>query len=482
MKTVAIVGGGIAGLATAYFLQSERRGDVRPVVLEHSSIWGGKVQTNQVDGFTIEGGPDSFLTQKPAALELCQALGLEDSLIRTNQAQRKLYILRQGKPVEAPAGLNLMVPTQWRPVLRSPLLSPWGKLRLALEPLVPRRPDDGDESMASFVRRRLGGEVLDRLASPLLAGVYAGDPEKLSIHATFRRFPDMERAQGSLLRAARQQQTNRAQAKWTPFVSLQGGMGQLTEALVAALDPASLRLNTSVVGLERAEDGGSYHLRLGGGERLTVDVVVLALPAFIAADLLAATAPLLAALLRQQRYVSSATVSLGYPRSAVAHPLDGFGLVIPPREGRDITACTWSSTKFPGRAPQDHVLLRCFIGRDGAEGLLEASDVGLVEIARRELRSILGITAPPLVTEVRRWPKGMPQYDVGHPDWVNRIEEAERRQPGLFLTGHAYRGIGVPDLVQDARRVAAAVSASLTQDQTPALPIAGPSESRRRGG
>jgi oxygen-dependent protoporphyrinogen oxidase len=390
---------------------------------------------------------------------LCQALGLADQLIATNQAQRKLYLLHNSHLAELPAGMNLMVPTRWGPVLRSPLLSVWGKLRLGLEMFLPARPASDDESMADFVRHRFGREVLDRIASPLLAGVYAGDPNKLSIQATFRRFPDMEQAHGSLIRAARHASgLSSPQPAWTPFVSLRGGMGQLIEALCLRLDPSSLRLNTTVVTLTpgRTDEGG-YTLTLDQGELLTADAVVLAVPAFVAADLVAGFDAPLATQLRQQRYISSATVALGFPRQAVAHPLDGFGFVVPSREGRSITACTWSSTKFPGRAPHEHVLLRCFIGRDGAEALLDVDDTGLVDMARHELRSILGITSPPLISRVTRWPRGMPQYDVGHHGWLRRVEATVQQYPHLLLTGHAYHGIGLPDIIQRARLVALAL-------------------------
>lgn len=463
MKTVAVVGGGLAGLATAYYLQAQGNGDVRYVVLEASDRWGGKVQTFTGGGFVMEAGPDSFLSQKPAALDLCRALGLEASLIPANPDQRKLYIVRRGRLVPMPTGMNLMVPTEVGPMLRSSLLSPRGKLRLAAEPLIPRAANGGDESMADFVRRRLGDEVLDRLAAPLLAGVYAGDPARLSIRATFGRFPEMEQAHGSLIVGARRQRRADRSAPHRPaFLSLVGGMQHLTDALVARLDPDALCLGAGVAAIEWATaPPGRVVVRLRQGDTVAADVVVLAVPAFAAATMLASAAPDLAALLRRQRYVSSATVSLGYRAEDVPPSLDGVGFVVPPQEGRRITACTTSSLKLAHRAADGHALLRCFIGRDGAEHLLDADDAGLVRIACDELRALAGLTAEPISTQLTRWERGMPQYDVGHADWLAQVEAAAARQPGLFLTGHPYRGIGLPDVIRDAAATAAQVVAWL---------------------
>ncbi|MFN8485210.1 MAG: protoporphyrinogen oxidase [Anaerolineae bacterium] len=463
MKTVAIVGGGLAGLTTAYFLQTQGAGNVRYVVLEASERWGGKVQTIARDGFVMEAGPDSFLTQKPAALDLCRALGLEDSLIPANPEGRRLYIVRDGRLAPMPGGMNLMVPTEIGPLLRSPLLSPRGKLRVAAEPLIPRQPHDGDESMAGFVRRRLGAEALDRLASPLLAGVYAGDPERLSIHATFSRFPEMEKVHGSLILGARRQRRAAPSRPQRPaFLSLEDGMQQLTDGLVARLDPNALRLRAAVdaIGWRLAPADGVV-LRLHSGEAIEAHAVVLAVPAFSAAAMLSSSAPDLSTLLQRQRYVSSATVSLGYRAQDVPPSLDGVGFVVPAKEGRRITACTSSSLKLARRAAHGCVLLRCFVGRDGAEHVLNTDDEGLVRIARDELRELTGLTAEPLSAQVARWERGMPQYDVGHADWLAQIETEVVRYPGLFLTGHPYRGIGVPDVIRDGELTAARVDARL---------------------
>jgi oxygen-dependent protoporphyrinogen oxidase len=480
---VAIIGGGITGLATAYYLQERMRQANYPLsysLIEGAPTLGGKIITDVHDGFVIEGGPDSFITQKPAALRLCRELGLEERLLGTNDAQRKVYVLDGGRLRPLPDGVMLVVPTQFTPFVLSPLISLPGKLRMGLDLLVPPRRQNGDESLADFIRRRLGQEALDKIAEPLMAGIHVADPERLSLQATFPRFIQLEQEHGSLIRgmlarkaraAQRQTGTGRSQSL---FMTLRGGLHELIEALVDRLQ-GDLRPGVRVVGLERASDGltatpTGYRIRLESGEMLLADTVVLATPAGVAANLVEPMHPALAAELRVMRYVSTATVSLGFRRAEFAHPLDGFGFVVSGREksrhptGHPLMACTWTSTKFDGRASKEHVLLRGFIGGPGYEYLVDLPDEALTGLVLNELDRVMGVRARPVVTGIYRWPQANPQYDVGHLARVGMIEAmANADLPGLYLTGSAYRGVGLPDCIEQGRSTAEAVVARVEE-------------------
>lgn len=514
MKTIVVVGGGISGLATAYYLQgaaADAGVTARCYLIDREPDLGGKIATRRQNGFVIEGGPDSFLAQKSSALELCRELGLTDHLIGASSLPGGTSILLRGRLVPLPEGINVIVPSRIMPFLRSPLVSWRGKLRMGLDLVIPPRRSTADESVAAFVRRRLGQEALEKIAQPLMAGIHAADPERLSLLATFPRFAELERQHGSLVRAvlrgqhARRSsperpaggapeparssardgvQSNGAATPPSAFLSFRVGMRELIDALVSQLSTVQLIRGRQVVrlacdqrpGLVRSEaravasplvppsDGveatGSYDVQLDDGSRIPADAVVLATPAYVSAALVETFNPALAAELRAIRYVSVATVSLGYRRSEVDHPLRGSGFVVPRSEKRAITACTWSSSKFAGRAPPDHVLLRAFLGGSGNEQILDLDDAALVHTVRTDLRQILGIRAEPVLAGVFRWPRGIPQYDVGHLDRVAAL--AERCDPGLFLAGSAYHGAGVPDCIATARRTAARALAYLS--------------------
>ncbi len=362
-----------------------------------------------------------------------------------------------------PEGMMLMAPTMILPFMRSRLISWIGKLRLALELFIPARKDGADESLAGFVRRRLGTEMLDRIAAPLMAGIHAADPERLSLRSTFPMFVDMEQTHGSLAlamfsrkRTARKISTQpTAPLAPTPkpqpmFVSLDGGLQQLPNALAASLGPDELHLNTRVDFISNEPDG-SYLVHLGNGNTLPADHIVLATPAYISANIVEPIAPLLAARLRDIPYVSTATVSLAFRRDELNCPLKGLGFLVPNTEGRRINACTWSSTKFTHRAPNDCVLLRVFIGGALNEKLADQDEGALIELAREELRDILGLTAIPVLAKAFRWRNANPQYEVGHQDLITEIEALAAVHPGLHLTGAAYHGAGIPDCVQQAK-------------------------------
>ncbi len=458
-KKVVIIGGGITGLSTAYFLQEKMKESGLPIdctLIESDARFGGKVVTERVDGFVIEGGPDSFITQKPGALELCKQLGLTDRLIQTNPVEKAIFILSEGRLCPIPEGFNLMVPGRVTPFLFSPLVSLSGKARMGLDLLIPRRETSGDESIASFVRRRLGQEAVEQFAEPILAGIYAGDAEKLGMMATFPQFAQLEREYGSLIWAMWMRRWDAAKkpprkSEWSLFVSLREGLAGLVEAVRAKLDRVTLLSGRKVVGIHPG--GGSFEISLDG-ERLLADAVVITTQTHTAADWIEGWDSTLAKRLRENDYVSTATVSLGFRKADVPHPLNGFGFVIPRREKRKIMAATWTSTKFPGRAPQGHVLIRSFLGGAYQEEVVGLDDAALVSVVREALRSILKIDAAPVVTRLFRWIKASPQYNVGHLDWVEAVEEEAAKHPGLFLAGAAYRGVGLPDCIHQGKETA----------------------------
>ena len=469
---LVVVGGGIAGLATAYYAQqaADRAGlDLAITLVERDARLGGKIATDTPDGFVIEGGPDSFITQKPWALQLCRELGLEDRLMGTNDAQRTTYVLRGGRLRKMPDGMLLIVPTRFLPFVTSDLISWPGKIRMGMDLFIPRRTDGADESLADFIRRRLGQEALDVLAEPMMAGIHVSDAETLSLKATFPRFIDIEQKYGSLVRgmiAARKARgaasngggSNGAGRATTVFMTLRGGLQELVSALQRALRGAVIT-GQGVVDLRRGAAG--YTLALDDGRVLEADAVALATPAYAAADLLRAMNPRLAAKLDAIRYVSTATVSLGYEAAAFGRPLDGFGFVVPRKEPTRLLACTWTSTKFTHRARPGTVLLRAFIGGPRREDLVDQDDEALVSLVREELRGIMGVRAAPTVTRVYRWPRGNPQYDVGHLEHVDQIEAL--CPPGLYLTGSAYRGVGIPDCVKQGQATAERIVAAIRE-------------------
>jgi oxygen-dependent protoporphyrinogen oxidase len=466
---VAIVGGGIAGLATAYYLQEGARQaglSLSYSLIESAPGFGGKIVTHAGDGFVIEGGPDSFITQKPAALRLCRELGLEDRLLGTNDAQRKVYVLDGGRLRPLPDGVMLVVPTRFAPFALSPLISAPGKLRMGMDLFIPPRRDDGDESLADFIRRRLGQEALDKIAEPLMAGIHVADPERLSLQATFPRFIQLEQKYGSLIKGMLAQKTRRASrdgngaraSKLSLFMTLRGGLRELVEALVAQLE-GDLMPGTGVVELARDQDG--YQLRLADGGVLSADAVILATPSYVAADLVEPMHARLAKGLRAIRYVSTATVSLGFRRAEFEHPLDGFGFVVSARDKSKLMACTWTSTKFDRRAPGEHVLLRAFVGGPRNESLVDLPDQALLGLVREELREVMGVSARPVLTRIYRWPGGNPQYDVGHLERVDHLAAMAADLPGLYLTGSAYRGVGLPDCIQQGQNTAETVIAQV---------------------
>jgi oxygen-dependent protoporphyrinogen oxidase len=475
---IVIIGGGITGLSTAFYLQQAYAAGVplRFTLVERDTRFGGKLVTDTFGQFVVEGGPDSIITQKPWGVQLARDLGLADQLIGTNELPRKVAFLSHGRPRPMPDGMTLIVPTKLGPFLRSPLLSPLGKLRMLLDLVIPARQGDADETLADFIRRRFGEEALIKLAEPLLAGIHNSESERQSLLATFPRLREIELQYGSLIRGMRASRRKIEDDRrktiddssashpssivhQSAFVTLKGGMGALADALVRALDGRLIGgLGVAALDYEPAA-ARPYRVRLEDGEVLHADAVVLTAPSFDAADLVESFQPALAAGLRRIRYVTTGTLSLAYAKSAVGAPLDGYGLVIPRTERRRINAVTISSSKFAHRAPDDAVLLRVFVGGSRNPAVVELDDGPLLELARTELRDILGIRAEPLWSRIYRWPRSNPQYDVGH---LAHIDALEALCPaGLYLAGSAYRGVGIPDCSRQGRDTAAKVLAAL---------------------
>ncbi len=475
MKKVVVVGGGIAGLATAYFLQT--RGGVEYKLVESSPHLGGKIVSERENGFVVEGGPDSFLTTKTAALDLCRALGLGDQLIGTNEAGRKVFVWSRGQLRQMPEGVMLIIPTKIMPFVRSPLMSWPGKIRMGMDAFIPTRRDDGDESLAHFVRRRLGEEALDRIAEPMIAGIYVADAEDLSLKSTFPRFLDMEKKYGNLVRGimAQKRMTRHAEERMagkkpanngskpgiSMFMTLRGGLQEMVDAIVGKLDRESLLTNRSVQAVSR--NGNGYQVILSDRTKLDADAVVFASPAYATGELMQGIDPALADALNAIRYVSTATVSLGFKQSELERPFDGFGFVVPRSEKRKIIACTFSSSKFDCRARDGYALVRAFIGGARAESLAEQDTQTLEQMAREELRAMMGITAQPVLSKVFRWHKANPQYSVGHQERIAEIERNVARYPGLYLAGSGYHGVGIPDCIEDGKRIAEQIGS----DQSP---------------
>lgn len=452
-KKVIIIGGGISGLSTAYFLQEQAKKDPVPLkicLIEASPRLGGKIRSEKVDGFIIEGGPDSFITQKKWGMELIQQLGLTERLVQTHPVEKAVYILSKGKLVPMPQGFNLMVPGQLLPFVFSPLISLPGKMRMGLDLFIPKRTSSEDESIGSFVRRRLGEEAVQLFAEPILAGIFAGDADKLSMKAAFPQFAMLEQTHGSLIKGMlkrKKDATKNGQPapKWSLFVTLEEGLSSIVTALRSKLDQIEILTEKPVTSIIPTETG--YEVVMGE-ETQNADAIVITTPTYKTAEWISGWDTTLCTLLQKIDYVSTATVSLGWQKKDVSHPLNGFGFVVPRREGSAIMASTWSSTKFPGRAPKDHVLIRVFMGGAYHQDIADQADEDLISTVRKELQGILGIKAEPVVARAFRWHKANPQYYVGHLDLIAKIESACQQHPGLFLTGAAYRGVGIPDCIQ----------------------------------
>lgn len=457
VRRVAVVGGGIAGLAAAYELDKTARERGSPLavdLLEASHRLGGSILTEREGEYVLDAGPDAILTLKPWALELCREIGLEDEIIATRDEHRGVALYSRGKLRPLPYGTGSGTARKIAAYATSGVVSWPAKLRMAADLMLPRGRAKEDESMADFFGRRLGREAVERIVDPLIAGIYSGDPDKLSIQSTFPRFPQMVAERRSILMALlRAPQSTRSGRRSLPiFCSLRDGLGRMVDRLVGRLKVTTVRLNTPIAAVHETDDG--YALETSEGERIGYSAVILAAPAWVAARQLENLAPAAAEKMKTIRYVNSATVFFTYRRRDLKPALSGYGFLVPSCEGRRINGATWITNKFAHRSPEDGFLVRCFIGGDRTTDQLEADDEGLVRICREELREIAGISAEPLHIRVYRWHGSGPQYDVGHARLVAGIDAALERFPRLDVTGAGYRGVGIPDCVHDGRETA----------------------------
>jgi oxygen-dependent protoporphyrinogen oxidase len=478
MHDVVIVGGGIAGLAAAYELS---RQGVECVVLERHARPGGVIFSEEANGFTIDGGPDSLLVQKPAGIQLCQELGLGARLVPT-KLPRVAYILRAGTLHPLPAASVLGIPTRVKPFLGSQLFSWPGKLRMGAELFVPRRQDDGgDESIGAFITRRFGHEAATYIAEPLLAGIHAGDVDRLSVGALFPQFVEAERTHGSLLRAFRARQSAIRDPKAAirtadgVFRSLPGGLSELVRGLVQSLPPGTVQTGAAVTRIsdrlaslsspDTAASSPGFLVERVSGTPVEARAVILATPAFVTSTLIRDYDGELSRLCGEISYASSAAIVLAFERQAVRHPLNGSGFVVPRVEGSPLLAVSWLSSKWPGRAPDNRVLLRAFVGGARDPHALERSDVELVKEALAALTPLLGIAAPPLLSRVYRWERANAQHEVGHLERMAAIESRLARHAGLYVTGSGFRGTGIPDCIADGRSTALAAAGKVKSEK-----------------
>ncbi len=464
-QRVVVVGGGISGLAAAFHLRelsSAREIPLEVILLEAGARAGGALHTIARDGFVLEAGADSFISDKTDALDLAGQLGLEAEIVGTLEAHRRAFVVHNGKLVEVPRGFALLAPSLVIPILETPLFTIPGKLRMLLEPLVRARREGGDESLAAFIRRRFGPEALDRLVQPLAGGIYVADPETLSMRACFARFVAMEREYGSLTRALRALRKNPAGGasgvRWNLFLSFRDGMGTIVHALEQSLGE-SIRFGADVAEISRHGSGWTVAMRDGG----TIEAagVICAAPAYAAARLLKASIPALSRALAEIEYASSATVNLAFDAGATHGLPDGFGVVVPAIERRRILALSFSSLKFMNRAPAGKFLMRAFVGGALNAEMMRLEAEAMVDVVREELRELLGIRAAPLFTQVWRWLDSMPQYKLGHLERVAAIEDQAAELTGFALAGAAYRGVGIPDCIRSGKLAAETVFSEL---------------------
>jgi oxygen-dependent protoporphyrinogen oxidase len=463
-RRVAVVGGGISGLATAYYLR-HLEGTPRPEVtlLEADERLGGKVLTRDSAGLPVDAGPDALLVGSPPLRGLVTDLGLATSLVAPRL--RGAYVWSRGRLRRLPQGARFGLPEPLMPLLRSGLLSPLGALRAGLDLVLPRRRMTGDPSVGELLRSRFGREVSERLVEPLLGGVHAGRADVLSASSTIPEIDALSRDNRSLYLGLRRSLRRVPQPSEPPLQTIDGGLGRLVDALAAAIGDCDIRLGTAVTGLDRI--GDRYRLGLqpasspGAGSSVDADAVVVAAPAFVAADLVQSFSPAAAAALREIPYVDVASVNLVYPPEAVVRPLDATGFLVPPEEGRLLVGCTWLSAKWPHLADPDVMLIRGLVGRYGDQRWMRLTDDELVGRVHDELVSAMGLVRAPRQADVQRWPRALPQYTVGHGDRLERIDAGLRPVAGLLVTGAAYRGVGLAGCVAQARQTADSLAADL---------------------
>jgi oxygen-dependent protoporphyrinogen oxidase len=478
--SVAVIGGGITGLAAAFQLR-QARPDLHLTVLESSDRLGGKIRTERHQDFTMELGPDSMLRRLPWGVGLCERLGITDQLAGTLPGATGVYTVHGGRTTRMPEGLAIMAPERVWPMVTTRILSWPAKVRLGLERVLPRRTDGADETLAGFARRRMGQAAFERIVQPLASGVFMGDPEQMSIKACFPQFTAMEADSGSLIKATRAARRKRLAAPASGpapsvFVAPATGLETIVHALADALGPQTTRLQQKVTRLDPTTGGWRLTIEDGAtGEQTTeeYEAVIVTTPAPATAALIRSVDERMAELLGGVEYSSCAIVQLAYPTDQVKQPLDAAGMVVPHVEGRPLQACSFTSVKYAGRAPDGTVLMRAFFGGALQPELLELDDDRLVELAREELNTLLGVEGAPILTSVKRWDQSMPQYHVGHVPRVAEIEELAARHPGLELAGATFRGVGIPHCINSGQQAAERVLAQSERPtpEHPASPV-----------
>ena len=470
---IVVIGGGITGLSAAYRLvelSREKNLNIEIHLLEGSNKLGGVISTQQINEMIVEEGPDSFITTKPWALSLCSRIGIESRIINTNNENRRTFVVNQGKLIPVPDGFLMLAPTSFIPFILSPLFSWTGKLRTLMEVFIPRKSDNKDESLASFVKRRFGREILERIAQPLISGIYTADPETLSLKATFPQFLEMESRYRSVIKALirERQSTNRLNTgesgvRYNLFASFKDGMKTLVDTLYEKLPKGNIKLNKHVTNIQITHNG--WRVNTKDGEAIAADGVIIATPAHQTSDLIKGVDSYIATELSKIRYGSATVINLAYRREHISHPLDGFGFVTPSIEKRPVLACSFSSIKFKGRSPEEIVLLRCFMGGALSPHDFDRDKNWHIKTAHEELRNLIGIKSEPIFAKVSRHPLSMPQYKVGHLELISDIKDRVNKYPSLQIAGNAYYGVGIPDCIHSGESSAENIVEDLLKKQ-----------------
>ncbi|WP_339316037.1 protoporphyrinogen oxidase [Paenibacillus sp. FSL R10-2734] len=467
-RRIVIIGGGLSGLSAAFYIRKYyKEAGIKPdiVLLEKDKTLGGKIETLHRDGFVIDKGPDSFLASKTEMVDLAKELELDHELVTTNPKAMKTYVLQRDKLHPMPSGLVLGIPTELKPFLSSGLISFGGKARALMDFILPRQRSDGDESLGQLIERRLGTEVMENLTEPLLAGMYAGNIHNISLQATFPQFREVERKYGSLIRGiTAEQKSNKTDSstKSSTLLTFQKGLQSLVHGLIHELHDVEQRTEAAVVSIHATVNTSArYELELENGERLLADEIYITTPNSFAAELLRPYVDVSA--LDAVNYVSVANLVMAFNKKDIEMDDDGSGFLVPRKEGRNITACTWTSTKWPHTSPDDKVLMRCHVGRSGDEQNVQLPDEALTELVDKDLREIMGITAKPIFTEITRSEHSVPQYPVGHLSNLSKFHrELETTLPGVYVFGAGYDGVAMPDCVKQAKHTAQSAAKRLT--------------------